>query len=232
MGRATAHLFSDEGASVAVCDRNSEGVNQVVNEITDAGGLASGYVIDLDDASAIGDFTSQVRNDLGPIDILVNNAGVSHRGNIESENLKTLTMTFSVNLDAQMRLIRSCLSDLKRNEDGRIVNIASTEGLGGSAGISPYTASKHGVVGLTKALAVELGPSGVTVNAVCPGPIHTGMTQYIPDEDKQKFARRRTALKRFGNPEEVAHITLSLVLPSSSYITGAAVPVDGGMRAE
>ena len=140
MGRATAHLFSDEGASVAVCDRNSEGVKQVVDEITDAGGLASGYVIDLDDASAIGDFTSQVRNDLGPVDILVNNAGVSHRGNIESENFEDLwTMTFSVNLDAQMRLIRSCLSDLKRNEDGRIVNIASTEGLGGSAGISPYT---------------------------------------------------------------------------------------------
>ena len=221
MGRATAHLFSDEGASVAVCDRNSEGVNQVVSEITDAGGLASGYVIDLDDACAIGDFSSQVRHDLGRVDILVNNAGVSHRGNIESENFEDLwTMTFSVNLDAQMRLIRSCLSDLKRNEDGRIVNIASTEGLGGSAGISPYTASKHGVVGLTKALAVELGPSGVTVNAVCPGPIHTGMTQYIPDEDKQKFARRRTALKRFGNPEEVAHITLSLVLPSSSYIRG------------
>ena len=186
----------------------------------------------MDDAAAIDDFISQVRDDLGPVDILVNNAGVSHRGNIESENFEDLwELTFSVNLDAQMRLIRSCLSDLKRNEDGRIVNIASTEGLGGSAGISPYTASKHGVVGLTKALAVELGPMGVTVNAVCPGPIHTGMTQYIPDEDKQKFARRRTALKRFGNPEEVAHITLSLVLPSASYITGAAVPVDGGMRA-
>ena len=88
--------------------------------------------------------------------------------------------TFSVNLDAQMRLIRACLDDLKRNHDGRIVNIASTEGLGGSSKLSPYTASKHGVVGLTKALAVELGPLGVTVNAVCPGPIHTGMTEKIP----------------------------------------------------
>ena len=232
MGRATAHLFSDEGASVAVCDRDSEGVNEVVNEITDAGGVASGYVVDLDDAAVIDDFISQVRGDLGPVDILVNNAGVSHRGNLDSENFEDIwEMTFSVNLDAQMRLIRSCLSDLKRNEDGRILNIPSTERLGRSAGISPYTASKHGVVGLTKALAVELGPMGVTVNAVCPGPIHTGMTQYIPDEDKQKFAHRRTALKRFGNPEEVAHITLSLVLPSASYITGAAVPVDGGMRA-
>ena len=111
------------------------------------------------------------------------------------------------------------------------MNISSTEGLGGSAGISPYTASKHGVVGLTKALAVELGPSGVTVNAVCPGPIHTGMTEIIPMDSKEIFARRKTALRRYGNPEEVAHITLSLVLPSSSYITGVAIPVDGGMRA-
>ena len=169
---------------------------------------------------------------MGPIDILVNNAGVSLGGHIDNENFEDVwKATFSVNLDAQMRLIRGCLSDLMRNQDGRIVNIASTEGLGGSARISPYTASKHGVVGLTKALAVELGPMGVTVNAVCPGPINTGMTDYIPDEDKAEFARRRTALKRFGNPEEVAHITLALVLPSASYITGAAIPVDGGLTA-
>ena len=232
MGRATAHLFSDEGASVAVCDVNTDGVDKVVNEICSAGGSASGYVIDLDSASEINDLISRIRNDLGPIDILVNNAGVSLGGNIDNENFEDVwKATFSVNLDAQMRLIRGCLSDLLRNQDGRIVNIASTEGLGGSARISPYTASKHGVVGLTKALAVELGPMGVTVNAVCPGPIHTGMTNYIPDEDKAEFARRRTALKRFGNPEEVAHITLALVLPSASYITGAAIPVDGGLTA-
>ena len=232
MGRATAHLFSDEGASVAVCDVNTDGVDQVVNEICSAGGSASGYVIDLDSASEINDLISRIRNDLGPIDILVNNAGVSLGGNIDNENFEDVwKATFSVNLDAQMRLIRGCLSDLMRNQDGRIVNISSTEGLGGSARISPYTASKHGVVGLTKALAVELGPMGVTVNAVCPGPIHTGMTDYIPDEDKAEFARRRTALKRFGNPEEVAHITLALVLPSASYITGAAIPVDGGLTA-
>ena len=232
MGRATAHLFSDEGASVAVCDVNTDGVDQVVNEICSAGGSASGYVIDLDSASEINDLISRIRNDLGPIDILVNNAGVSLGGNFHNENFEDVWKApFSVNLDAQMRLIRGCLSDLMRNQDGRIVNIASTEGLGGSARISPYTASKHGVVGLTKALAVELGPMGVTVNAVCPGPINTGMTDYIPDEDKAEFARRRTALKRFGNPEEVAHITLALVLPSASYITGAAIPVDGGLTA-
>ncbi|MBT94746.1 MAG: 3-oxoacyl-ACP reductase [Acidimicrobiaceae bacterium] len=232
MGRATAHLLSDEGAVIAVCDINSEGVDRVVKEIRDAGGFASGYVIDLEDGSTIDDLVSCVREELGSIDILVNNAGVSLGGNIDNELFEDVwKATFSVNLDAQMRLIRSCLSDLQRNGDGRIVNIASTEGLGGSAGTSPYTASKHGVVGLTKSLAVELGPMGITVNAICPGPIHTGMTELIPDDAKEKFARRRTALKRYGDPEEVAHITLSLVLPSASYITGTAIPVDGGMRA-
>jgi len=232
MGRATAHLLCDEGASVAVCDINASGVEQVVEEIHEAGGSAAGYVVDLEDSSAISEFASKVKSDLGPVDILINNAGVSVGGPIAEDDFEDLwRATFSVNLDAQMRLIRACLDDLKRNHDGRIVNIASTEGLGGSSKLSPYTASKHGVVGLTKALAVELGPLGVTVNAVCPGPIHTGMTEKIPLDAKEIFARRRTAIKRFGNPEEVAHITLSLVLPSASYITGAAIPVDGGMRA-
>mgnify|MGYP001218139813 FL=1 len=232
MGRATAHLFSDEGAKVAVCDVNAEGVERVVNEIQESGGSAKGYVVDLQDGNAPSGLVEQVRSDLGPIDILVNNAGVSIGGPIDSPDFEDLwNATFAVNLDAQMRLIRACLDDLRRDQQGRIVNISSTEGLGGSAGISPYTASKHGVVGLTKALAVELGPSGVTVNAVCPGPIHTGMTEIIPMDSKEIFARRKTALRRYGNPEEVAHITLSLVLPSSSYITGAAIPVDGGMRA-
>ena len=232
MGRATAHLFSDEGAKVAVCDVNAEGVERVVNEIQESGGSAKGYVVDLQDGNAPSGLVEQVRSDLGPIDILVNNAGVSIGGPIDSPDFEDLwNATFAVNLDAQMRLIRACLDDLRRDQQGRIVNISSTEGLGGSAGISPYTASKHGVVGLTKALAVELGPSGVTVNAVCPGPIHTGMTEIIPMDSKEIFARRKTALRRYGNPEEVAHITLSLVLPSSSYITGVAIPVDGGMRA-
>jgi 3-oxoacyl-[acyl-carrier protein] reductase len=107
--------------------------------------------------------------------------------------------------------------------------VASTEGLGATGGISPYTATKHGVIGLTRSLAVELGPTGVTVNCVCPGPINTGMTAIIPDELKATFARRRTALRRYGDPEEVAHATLSLLLPAASYITGAVLVVDGGL---
>jgi 3-oxoacyl-[acyl-carrier protein] reductase len=97
--------------------------------------------------------------------------------------------------------------------------------------MSPYTASKHGVVGLTRSLAVELGASGVTVNCICPGPVHTGMTAVIPDEAKAKFARRRVPLRRYGDPEEVAHMTLSLVLPAASFVNGAVLVVDGGLTA-
>ena len=112
------------------------------------------------------------------------------------------------------------------------MNIASTEGLGATPYLSAYTASKHGVIGLTRALAVELGRRGITVNCVCPGPIHTGMTALIPDEDKARFARRRVPVGRYGSPEEVAHATLSLVLPAASFINAAVLVVDGGLTAQ
>ena len=129
-------------------------------------------------------------------------------------------------------MVRACLPHLLASGAGRVVNIASTEGLGATAYMTPYTASKHGVIGLTRSLAVELGRHGITVNAICPGPIETGMTAPIPPADKEKFARRRVPLRRYGQPEEVAHATLSLALPASSYINGAVLVVDGGMLAQ
>jgi 3-oxoacyl-[acyl-carrier protein] reductase len=140
--------------------------------------------------------------------------------------------TLAVNLTAHTYTIRACLPHLTRDGEGRIVNIASTEGLGATAELPAYTASKTGVIGLTRSLAVELGKRGVTVNCVCPGPIRTGMTAGIPDDAKEKFARRRVPLRRYGDPEEVAHGTLSLVLPAASYINGAVLVVDGGMMAQ
>jgi 3-oxoacyl-[acyl-carrier protein] reductase len=137
--------------------------------------------------------------------------------------------TLAVNLTAQARMVRAVLPFLAAAEGGRVVNIASTEGLIATAGITAYTASKHGVIGLTKSLAVELGRTGVTVNCVCPGPITTAMTASIPDEVKEVYARRRVPLRRYGDPEEVAHMTLSLVLPAASFVTGSIVVVDGGM---
>ncbi len=233
MGRATAHLFADEGARVACVDRSPDALAVVVEEIRAAGGEAVAIEADLADAEAPGAAVAAARAQLGPIDILVNNAGISVGVPLDHEAYEAAWQaTLAVNLTAQVRTIRAALDDLRRAGAGRIVNIASTEGLGATASISPYTASKHAVVGLTRSLAVELGPAGVTVNCVCPGPIRTGMTAAIPDEAKERFARRRVPMRRYGDPEEVAHITLSLVLPAASFTTGAVVAVDGGLTVQ
>ena len=129
-------------------------------------------------------------------------------------------------------MVRAVLADLRRSDAGRIVNIASTEGLGSTPYNSPYSVSKHGVIGLTRAFAVELGRTGITVNCVCPGPIRTGMTAGIPDDAKDTFARRRVPMRRYGRPEEVAHATVSLVLPAMSFVNGAVLVVDGGLTAK
>ncbi|MBW2267294.1 MAG: SDR family oxidoreductase [Deltaproteobacteria bacterium] len=230
MGRATAHLFADEGAKVAVTDLEDGAVQNVVDEIHGAGGAARGWRLDVTDAERITTVIAEIERELGGLDILVNNAGVALGGPVMDDAYEdTWQRSMDVMLTAQMRLIRAALPLLERSGEGRIVNIASTEGIGGSPFSSAYTAAKHGVVGLTRALACELGSTGVTVNCICPGPIHTAMTSVISDEAKTKFARRRVPLRRYGNPEEVAHMTLSLALPAASYVNGVTIPVDGGM---
>lgn len=232
IGRATAHLLGDEGARVGLVDRDERRLQVVAKELMSAGAPVSLVAIDITAPGAADAVASQIRSALGPIDGLVNNAGVSRHVHVEDANFDDVwATTLAINLTAQAAFIRAALPDLRRERAGRIVNVASTEALGGMAHNSAYTASKHGVVGLTRAMAVELGTDGVTVNCVCPGPIHTGMTAVISDEHKDVFARRRTALRRYGEPEEVAHATLSLLLPAASYITGAVLAVDGGLTA-
>jgi 3-oxoacyl-[acyl-carrier protein] reductase len=228
MGRAIAELFAAEGAAVAVTDRVS--VEAVVAGIQGAGGRAAGYELDVTDARQVRTVVDAAVTELGPIDVLVNNAGVSLPAPIGADGYEAAwELTLAVNLTGYTRLVRACLPHLMRNGAGRIVNIASTEGLGATPYISPYTASKHGVVGLTRSLACELGQQGVTVNCVCPGPIKTGMTAAIPEDAKEKFARRRVPLRRYGDPEEIAQVVLSIALPASSFLNGAVIPVDGGL---
>jgi 3-oxoacyl-[acyl-carrier protein] reductase len=230
MGRATAHLFAQEGAAVAVTDINAAGVDQVVAEIKDAGGTAHGWVLDVLDAAAIRRVVGEVGARLGRIDIIVNNAGFGAFSRIDADGFDEVwDRAMSGLLASQQRMVRAALPYLRKSDAARIVNIASTEGLGATFGDTPYAVAKTGVVGLTRALAVDLGPEGITVNCICPGPIRTSLTERIPENHKEIFAKRRVAMKRYGYPEEVAHITFSLCLPAASFITGAIIPVDGGL---
>jgi 3-oxoacyl-[acyl-carrier protein] reductase len=230
MGRATAHLFAQEGASVAATDINEAGLGQVVDEIKAAGGIVQGWHLDVFDADAIKRVVGEVAGRFGRLDIIVNNAGFMAFRKLDQDGFDEVwEKALTGMLTAQQRIVRAALPHLRKSDAARIVNIASTEGLGATPGDSPYVAAKTGVIGLTRALAVDLGAEGITVNCICPGPIRTGLTDSISESHKEIFAKRRTAIKRYGYPEEVAHITFSLCLPAASYITGAIIPVDGGL---
>ena len=230
MGRATAHLFADEGARVAALDINADALSAVVREMTDAGYDAKGWVLDLSQGESIQPVFDEIAAHFGGIDILVNNAGISIPAPLDSDHyLQAWDQVVGVLLTAQTLMVRAALPHLRASDGGRVVNIASTEGLGATKYGSPYTAAKTGVIGLTRSMAIEFGREGITVNCVCPGPINTGMTNGINAEHKVIFAKRRTAIGRYGEPEEVAHATLSLVLPAMRYVTGVALPADGGL---
>lgn len=232
MGRATAHLFAREGANVAVTDLNADACQMVVEEIAQAGfNTARAFALDVSDADAISGTVSAIVEAFGGIDILINNAGVSSFAPLDAgaDYDAVWDRALSVMLTGQQRMVRACLPWLRKSDAARIVNIASTEGLGATPGDTPYVAAKTGVIGLTRGLAVDLGKEGITVNCICPGPIRTSMTDAVPEEHKTIFANRRTALRRYGYPEEVAQVTLSCVLPAASFLTGAIIPVDGGL---
>lgn len=230
MGRAMARLFAAEGAKVAVTDLDLAACETVARE---CGENARADALDVSDKAAIERVVGQIAEDFGGIDILVNNAGVSSFCALDAgeEYEETWHRALTVMLTAHQRMVRAALPHLRKSDAPRILNIASTEGLGATPGDTPYVAAKTGVTGLTRGLAVDLGPEGITVNCICPGRIRTAMTDAVPEEHKTIYAKRRTALKRYGEPEEVAQVALSLVLPAASYITGAVIPVDGGLMA-
>ena len=230
MRRATSYVFAEAGAKVVVSDINEKQIEEVSSEINSSNGTCLKQILDVTNQENINEVIAKVIKEFGQLDILINNAGISIPTTIDDENYEeNWDRTFDVLLKGQVNLIRAALPFIRESDCGRIVNISSTEGLGATPRISPYTSAKHGVIGLTRSLAAELGSQGITVNCICPGPINTAMTAAIPIEDKQIYARRRVPLKRYGEPEEVAHMTLSLCLPAASFVNGAVLPVDGGL---
>lgn len=232
MGRATARIFADEGANVAVTDYTLDGAQAVAADIAAHGGSAKAFRLDVANRDEIKSVVDGVAAHFGGLDVVVNNAGISVRIAIDDDGYEEAwAKGIAVMLTAHPRIIRAALPYLRKSKCPRIVNIASTEALGATALHSPYSAAKGGVASLTRSLAVELGRDGITVNCICPGPIRTAITDRIPEEHKTVYAKRRTALGRYGDPEEVAHMTLSLCLPAASFLTGAVIPVDGGLMA-
>lgn len=232
MGQATSELFAAAGAKVAIADRDLERAEAVVATIRARGGDARAWHVELSQPATIAPLVEAAARHFGRLDIVVNNAGIGRFAALDDPRYQDVwDVTLAVNLASHQHVVRAALPYLKQSPAGRIVNIASVEGLGASATLSAYSASKGGVVALTRGLAVELGPLAITANCICPGPIETDMTSRFTDEMRDNFGRRRTALGRFGLAIEVAQMTLNLCLPASRYVTGAIIPVDGGMMA-
>jgi 3-oxoacyl-[acyl-carrier protein] reductase len=214
IGRAAAAGLEAAGAAIAVFDR------------------AGDPPVDVSDAAGVEAAVQGVRERLGPVDILVNAAGIPALADLADPGYGAVwDQTLAVNLNGTLNTVRACLADLLASEAGRIVNIASTEALTAGRMGSPYTVSKHAVVGLTRSLAVDLGRRGVTANCVCPGATLTGMTAPIPEEARAAYGRRNIPLGRYGTPEEVAYMVVALTAPEASFVNGAVIPVDGGMTA-
>ena len=235
MGRATAHLFADEGARVFCVDWDGSAVDDICAEIEAlyGPGNVGGASADVSHAKDRSAFVADMVARWGGVDVLINNAGISRLSTTTQDDESfaiAWESVLAVNVSAHVHLVRECLSWLvQAPHGGRVVNVASTEAFVATPGLVAYTASKHAVIGVTRSLAVELGRKNVTVNAICPGPILTQMTDPIPDAAKDKYARRKVPVGRYGDPEEVAHMTLSLCLPAASFVNGAALVVDGGM---
>ena len=227
IGRAIALRLAEDGANVAVIYAGSaDKAEAVVNEITALGVNAKAYRCNVADSAAVNETVKAVTNDLGKIDILVNNAGITRDGLMLRMKDEDFDAVLDTNLKGAFNMIRACYSGFIRKKSGRIINISSVSGIMGNAGQANYSASKAGVIGLTKSVARELASLGITCNAVAPGFIQTDMTENLGDNNP---LLNSIPLGRMGKPEDIAAAVAFLASDSAAYITGEVLKVDGGL---
>ena len=229
IGRAIACRLAGEGIRVIINYNGSvEQAEQVQRQILEAGGQAEIYQCNVADFASCETFVSDVLKTWGRIDILVNNAGITRDGLLMRMTEEDFDQVLDTNLKGAFHMMRFVSRQMLKQRYGRIINMASVVGIAGNAGQANYAASKAGIVGLTKSLAREVAPRGVTVNAVAPGFIVTDMTDAVPEKVKESVLGNIPE-RRFGQASEVASLVAFLASDDAAYITGQAIEIDGGL---
>ncbi len=228
IGRTCALRLAKDGATVAVAARTQEKLNELVTEITAAGGTAAAFALDVCDEEQVKSTVKAILTQFGKIDILVNNAGITRDQLVMRMKRADWDAVLQTNLTSAYLCIQAAIPSMLKQRWGRIVNITSVFGQMGQAGQANYSASKAGLIGLTMAIAREVGSRNITCNAVAPGFIETAMTAVLSEEFKQ-IAVKQIPLGRVGSPDDVASAVAFLASDEASYITGHVMNVNGGM---
>ncbi len=227
IGRATARVLAARGAHVVAAARGDH-AGAAAEEIRSSGGRAEAVTLDVTDKAAIDTVVGDVIGRLGRLDILVNNAGITRDQLLLRLKRDDWDAVIDTNLTAVAMLTQAVLKPMVRQRSGRIINLTSVVGQAGNAGQANYAAAKAGLIGLTKAMALEVASRNITVNAVSPGLIDTDMTRALSEGAQDAWADR-VPLKRLGTPDDVAEAVAFLASDEASYITGQVLAVNGGM---